>query len=319
MRVRFVILVVASLAACADAPPRADAAEPVPDDGPLLELDEARVIALPPERAVIGVAAAGDGRIAAWTARQLIVTDTGGAPLPTADIAARPIAAWFDSAGALEVVDGHGGRVHRFLSDGSHAGFRELGVPVRIGAAARAPGGWAVGGAGEDGRYRVYAAGDGPPRLLLTIDPDTLLARRLSSYRLDPARDAVLVSEAELPFRVWRVGRDGSAAPAMMPRGVRDRVTTRGERERWVALSVVEVGGGYLQTLADLASDRRLLVLMGRDGSTLRITEVAAPLGIAGTSADGEYVVGVRQADGWEAVLYRWRWNASNESHGEEP
>ncbi|GIW50973.1 MAG: hypothetical protein KatS3mg081_0328 [Gemmatimonadales bacterium] len=79
-----------------------------------------------------------------------------------------------------------------------------------------------------------------------------------------------------------------------------------GSGGRWVSLWTVELGRYYLQTLADLRSDRRALVLFEPDGRVVRERVVDIPMGIGASASGLRLLAAVRRAGTQELVIYRW-------------
>jgi hypothetical protein len=67
------------------------------------------------------------------------------------------------------------------------------------------------------------------------------------------------------------------------------------------------VKGGYLQTLADVRSDSRILIDFDSTGTVRRTKELMAPLAISAVRDDGQIVVGARRTEVLEIVEYRLR------------
>jgi len=79
----------------------------------------------------------------------------------------------------------------------------------------------------------------------------------------------------------------------------------------WVGLPVVPLDRGFLQTLADPRSDRRILVLFGKHGQVLRQTGFGVPFGILAALPERRLLLALRRTDLTEIVTYRWDWRNS--------
>ncbi|MBL8997923.1 MAG: hypothetical protein JNL44_11465 [Gemmatimonadetes bacterium] len=84
--------------------------------------------------------------------------------------------------------------------------------------------------------------------------------------------------------------------------------TIGGAKVVWVALPMIQLYCGAIQTIADLTSDRRRLVAFDDDGRVLRSVEMEVPLGIAASIPSNGRVFALRRAAGLEVVEYRFRW-----------
>jgi hypothetical protein len=72
-----------------------------------------------------------------------------------------------------------------------------------------------------------------------------------------------------------------------------------------VSMATLEVVGGYLQCVADLASDRRYLLFYTRSGVQASQLAIDVPLGLLAATADGNVVVFVRPHEsGRELAFY---------------
>jgi hypothetical protein len=85
--------------------------------------------------------------------------------------------------------------------------------------------------------------------------------------------------------------------------------TTRME----VALAALPLGDRFLQTVVDLRSDVRTILLFDSRGREIRRTTIEAPLGYIGVSGDGSVVLAIRRVGASEAVLYRSSWHRRND------
>lgn len=282
-------------------------------DHPRLQLDEDLVIAVPDSQPLLGVATGVDGRLVAWSRNgAYLLSRTEAAERIPVSFAGAPAGGAFGTDDILEFVDPAAAVVRHSTTGGERAG-RPLPSGLRVVEAVRTERfGWVAAGVDADGQYRIQPL-DGSPWWV--IRPDTLRGGVLAPYRLAAARDGVLLTEAEPPFRTWRVGPEGAGDP-FAPTG--SGYPESSGVQRWVSAPVVEIGDGLVQTLADLASDRRVLVLYDRDGRELRKTVVGVPMALVGVTADGRHLVGVRNLGTPEVVLYRWGWR-TNHPRGDEP
>lgn len=75
----------------------------------------------------------------------------------------------------------------------------------------------------------------------------------------------------------------------------------------WRAMPVIKLRDAFLQTIADLRSDSRVLLRFASTGSLIASTLVSAPIGLMASDSTGTYVVALRQVDGKEIVIYSTR------------
>lgn len=171
--------------------------------------------------------------------------------------------------------------------------------------------GWLVGGVDTAGSYRVQPLGGEPWWI---IRPDTVRGGVLPPYRLAPATAGVLLTEAEPPFRTWPVSAE-SVGAGFVPSGA--NYPRREGVQQWVSGPVVDLGEAMVQTLADLASDRRVMVVYDSRGREVSKTVIDVPMALVGITRDRRHVVAVRNLGEAEVVLYRWSWRSDNDQGAE--
>jgi len=81
-------------------------------------------------------------------------------------------------------------------------------------------------------------------------------------------------------------------------------------RPRWVSTGWADLGSAFLQVVADLRSDRRLLFLFNSEGSLMRETVLDFPFGVLDTDIERRLLLAVRRPDGVELAVYSWSWRA---------
>jgi hypothetical protein len=76
----------------------------------------------------------------------------------------------------------------------------------------------------------------------------------------------------------------------------------------WHALPPLNVGLGYLQTLADLKSDSREFRLFDATGRLVRSRKVVSPIGFFASDFKSQRLLGTRVTGRTALVVYRWHW-----------
>jgi len=76
----------------------------------------------------------------------------------------------------------------------------------------------------------------------------------------------------------------------------------------YIAMPILPIGGGFVQTLADLGSDRRIMILYSAVGTILRTTAIDAPLALVAHSQASGRLLALRRAGSTEVVGYSWDW-----------
>lgn len=74
-----------------------------------------------------------------------------------------------------------------------------------------------------------------------------------------------------------------------------------------VTTGLVGVPGGFLQVVADVTTDERILLYLDRNGRALRSTVLNVPFGVIATASNHQLSLGVRRLDALEVVLYQLR------------
>jgi hypothetical protein len=71
---------------------------------------------------------------------------------------------------------------------------------------------------------------------------------------------------------------------------------------------MVFVSPGYLQVLADMLSQKRILVVYGDKGNVLATRVLEAPIGLLDSREDLRQALMLRRSDRLELVTYQWHW-----------
>jgi len=79
----------------------------------------------------------------------------------------------------------------------------------------------------------------------------------------------------------------------------------------WVGLPVVQLDSGFLQTIADPRSDRRILVRYDSEGRVRSRAEITMAFGVLSARPEQRLLLALRRSDRTELVLYRWDWRRS--------
>lgn len=276
--------------------------------GAVLSLTSVFTYEVPDSLELAGLAVATRGDVAAWASNSsdVLIFSARGVTRVRDSLFKRPIAAAFDEArGVLEVVDADRRAVFDVTTDGQVSGHALITAPVNIAVAARTEDGWFVGGRPRtsEGRFEVFpAVGAGSPVYVSSL--------RRASTRLPPYLSAaghkLFIGFTDEPREVVLIlPRTREAATFQM---VRAPTQISGRKALWRALPVFALDTVYVQTLADLTSNARLLVLYDRLGRIVRVRSVDAPMGLVATDAQTRLVVGARRIDHVEVVGYRWKW-----------
>ena len=115
----------------------------------------------------------------------------------------------------------------------------------------------------------------------------------------------IIVSSRHFPF-AWSAAADGR------DRTVAGRIPASNETyyasDPWVGTGVFTLDSGFVQVLADLASDRRHLVFYDSSGAFRRRRVIDVPFGILDTAPDRRQLLALRRTDRVEILTYEWTW-----------
>jgi hypothetical protein len=127
----------------------------------------------------------------------------------------------------------------------------------------------------------------------------------------------VVASMLNAPFAVVVLNASGASAPWTAAVPTTGRPLTEKEQPFWVALPTILLSGGSVQTIADLRSDTRLMVVRDVRGRVLRQTRVDAPIGFVAASRRQSLLFAAARVNGFEIIAYRWSWSGSSTTQRE--
>lgn len=276
------------------------------------ELEEFQSIVLPESVAVSGVSVSLEGRFIAWSTKGRCLLVVEPQALSYRSIACesidKPIAARFVTESTIEVLTQ--AMILRVQWEGHVASTVDFKAPVRVETAAYSRGAWHVGGprqdaAGIDSIYQVWRLPGGDESL-----SQSPVRESFSPFRITGFNQSLLITNVAAPFANTLMAEDGSVRLAFHP--IPDSVLSGSPGtnvpETVVSLPTLFLGDMYLQTISDLRSDRRTLILYDKQGNLLRSFSFDVAIGFAATRPSSNTLVAVRRTDHLELVGYRWRW-----------
>lgn len=278
-----------------------------------LRLEQLAVQPLPPHFGIDGALPLPDGGYALWSAESalLFMYPDGLRERRALPAILHPVGLTADPAG------------YRFLDRATAVEYR-LGadsIPERIGAVPLArgeeldaarwlDGAWIVGLRDTRSRRFLVRRVDGPAVTTLFSSAAADSVGLIPRYHLSEAGTALLLTRLTVPFEVVRLDpTTGTVDTIAVPfRAVELRAALPDTVVHWRALPAVSLDCGWLLTLSDLRSDRRLLLRYDDRGGLARVTPLDAPFGVmAGRPTEGT-LLAARRAGGLELVWYQWRW-----------
>ncbi|WP_420441652.1 hypothetical protein [Candidatus Palauibacter sp.] len=280
---------------------------PLPQE-PVLELEEVRTHPVPPGVIVAGAALSEDGdRLLAWSVDvpSVLLYDGSGAEPRTLPAPGPVVGGRFLSRNTAEMVHSDGTMSHvawdapPTLPEGAPA-------LAEARSAVRGWGGWwlLVRSSSADGTelHFVPDGGMSDSTFVAPLWPST------DRIFLAIAGVDALVSFRDPPHTVWRIAMNGDVVASMQL----DQQSTGGEDSvlspNWLGLSALYLDPGVIQVIADVTTDRRLLVTYDTGGGVLSHRLVAAPFGFVATASQAPVMVALRTFEDSELVVYSWRW-----------
>jgi hypothetical protein len=289
-----------------------------------ITLNETCAVTVPTEGSLSGGSITDGGAILLWTRESNVIWSAA-----RSDEQARAIvlpfgtdvvaAAWVGRY--VEVVDGGRRQIIQLDAQGVTRRTTNVSVPIRLHAAARLPSGWVVGGAGIDGNEAIAAQrGDtfapivvrGPVDGGVTAGSASSRSRRSAEngdgFFLAPHGDEeVLISWVVRPHRTAVVSLRGEVTwyPSLPHTMLREMSANKNGWYLWNALPALSAANGVIvQTVADLGSVQRKVLLRNAHGTAVRMTPVDAPIGVVGASPSGRLLLAVSRVPQPHAICY---------------
>jgi hypothetical protein len=259
----------------------------------------------------LGVVARDDGTISFWTDTMVYLGTEGQAFRPLTEIGSvRPMAVGLGENGlSMEVFD----RDSRLISlDEGGVQIRDVERPVSdsIEAAIRWGGRWVVASREETGVVALASVRlpDQP------ADKHPFAAKVFSGSRRvllsAPNENELLLTETDVPYATLVYNSSGEVEKEFRPLEPIQMLGYGPENvpPLWYAMSPLRLDEGYVQTVSDLRTSRRALVLYDEEGSVIRVSEVNAPIGFVAALPSEKVVFALRMLGQQELVRYRWSW-----------
>jgi hypothetical protein len=278
---------------------------------PILELEEVLSIPLPTTLPLAGVAGAGPDGIFLWTEDEVLRLDRVWhqlLPFRKETAALQPAAAAVTERG-VEVLDRVSRRIVLYSLEGERISDYALPIAEKILGAVRTSCGWFVasGDAHDQGFVLHLLDPAGSPRWQKEMSPFPADDRLLLNLALFPGSDGVLITAIGMPFSARELDCTGQerrrfeslAEPVSAVVGAE----TLG---RSFSLSALALGEWVLQTLGDSGSGLRVLVLFDESGAVRRVRSLEVPMVFLAALPADQALVGLRQLEPTELVLYRW-------------
>jgi len=137
---------------------------------------------------------------------------------------------------------------------------------------------------------------------------DTLFALDGEFSSISSTESGLLLTRSAPPFG-GLVFRDGEPGPVVLESAF-SVVPREGFRmnDDWRAVTTVPIDSGFVQTLAQGTSDRRILVRWDNMGRPLSARILAVPMALRASDIARTLLWAVRRRNSTEIVKYRWSW-----------
>jgi hypothetical protein len=284
----------------------AERAEPPP-----LELREEYSRQLPDSFQFVGATFSSDGSLVLWSSNRnyLLLVDEGRIQALGAAFLGKPVAAVFSAEGSeIEVVDAVRSTIVVLSRQGMRLRERRFYTSLRVSTATRIRDLWLLGGRGLNGRFALDEAGAYTSSASPGRSGSAFALHDDLPVHLSQAGGEVLLTNVNRPFAVQRFDSLGAPRASLSPKGIDTSRTIREltSNGRWVSLPALAASDGYLQTLSDLTSDRRILILYDSSGAARRYTVLDIPVGFVASHARRNLLAGARRTHGLELVVSAW-------------
>jgi hypothetical protein len=274
-----------------------------------LQLVEVASFAVSDSFALLGAQTSPSGAVVLWAGNQsyLIVENRGVQTTVRHDSLSSPIAAALvEGDTVIEVIDADSRAVFTVTLGGRITSKQTIDEAFIIKQARHSPLGWMLLAQAPDSSLVVGRMHRGGGVQLF----DNASIASLRSVHMLPWNQGLILSSITADFDTWAFDVPESAVarrfdPISLPR---EAVGSESAASLWVSLPLVQLDRGFLRTISDLRSDRRLLVLYDEGGRVIRQQVLNVPFGVLAAAPDSRLLVAARRADHLEVVKYRWRW-----------
>lgn len=276
---------------------------------PKLQIEEVASFSVPDSFAVLGAHMSPSGSIILWATNQpyLLVEDRGSLnPLLHDSLSVPVAAALVDSDSVVEVIDAESRALVRVTLAGRIVSRQSITAPLAIKQARHSPLGWMLLGRLPDSSLAVARiTSNGGMQLYANAS-----IASVRSVHMLPWNEGVVLSAISDGYGAWAFSSP-DAAPSLTFETISlpDELDgSKSDQGLWVSLPLVQLDRGFLRTISDLRSDRRLLVLYDDAGRVIRQQALNVPFGVLAAAPESRILVAARRGQILEVVKYRWRW-----------
>jgi hypothetical protein len=266
-----------------------------------------------PERSVRGANVNANRDIVVWSSESANVWVKTGADSTSVFLtgAVDVVSAALDSGGgAIEAVVALAGQSYfvRQSLPAVPAVARRTPLPMRVESATVLAHEWCIVGRRTQAteiRLSCFDRSNGEQKFTRTLTVGDTSAR----VRVTSAPGLLVITRANAPFDVWSVPRRGVPIIHFRPSAIMGSpLAGAPSRPRWFAIATIAIDSGFIQTVSDVRSDARVMILYDRHGREIRQTVLGTPMAFIALDVAAHELIAVRQSDVREIVRYAWSW-----------
>lgn len=281
---------------------------------PDMELQEVDRWEAPDGFDVSGLVGNASGGLFVWSSHRVIELDSDLDPVADYQLhGGAVLAVGLREAGAVEVFRSTPPTIVSINRDGSVRDSVALQLHTRVVDAILTPAGWVI----------LTASGEDPSinHLVRVLSPGgdvQLLAVTELTGSLWSDGACIYLAQITSPHKVEVFDLAGHLYLSTSARGdfvdsLAVALGSRGGARIWVGLPALPVGPGFVQTIADLSSDWRVMALYDAEGRPVRSRVYRVPMGFLASDVDKQTLIASRRLNSAEVVRYRWRWKHADD------
>lgn len=259
-------------------------------------LRELESMPVPSDLVPTGASPVGSGDFAVWSAVSGDLVLSLRSSLRAREPVGSPMYATRTSTG-LAVFDGRSGSIATYSEDGARISVRELDLPGPALAATESGGDWFVWIRSREDLRSLYRVPASDPPVRVTTVPHS------HPIQVASAPAGTVTTETFPPYRSVVRNVDGVAVQHFVPPP--QALSMLGEDSRAVSSPLLLGDSLILQTLADLRSDRRIVIIYANDGTSTSVTALDLPLAFFAISQAGDSLFAMRSVTGRDIATYR--------------
>ena len=266
------------------------------------QLVEQYYVAVPDTFAPTGLELSANGTIVAWsqeTGKAFRFDHKGGQRQLILPSGSQPVGGAISSNGIVEIFETKRASIYRFSSAGQLLNIQRTSVKSAYSAVKVSSSWFILQRLSGDTVVMLQYDTTGKK---VTLHKAQLRAGEATSMTRGKDSHELLLANSRAPFAIKRLRLDSATIQVFNPR----LPEAMEGPETWRALPLVAVKSGYIQTIADLLSDRRILVLYSPDGKTKAVRPLNAPIGMGAGNLSSSVVAAVRNLRAPEIVWYKW-------------